>query len=508
MTAFKFPWQYDFPPFFTIQKALQTREKQLEAWARLVIDYAQHNKIYTMDIAEATTSELFSNLKLNRRLSSEGIATVLQYLEQKKLIEFTDSSRTRFHVFWRRPDVWASTIYQWAVENAFLNTPLTLYEITQGDDTVNESFHNLEREILMKALNILADQRRAQLLNIGSENEGVLEIVMPHQQKSISIDEKDVPSFFRYEERIQEGDTVIVYVTYGQTIAIEVKRGQTLMMKYGALRHEFIIGKKWGSKISSTAGYVYVLRPSSELWTRSLPRRTQILYTADCSLILQLLDAKPGAVICESGTGSGSLSHAITMCIAPNGHLYTHDIDESRTKKIEQEFKTHGLSEITTAVVQNVCTDGFFVTNACDGVFLDVPAPWEAIKFAAKAISCTRGGRLVSFSPCIEQVQRACQAMKKEGFIQIETIEIVPQTHKVVSQHRQTLAEFEDSGDVYPRGDASSRKRKADGEPQENSEAVKPLRKATAIVFPYNQPTHTGYLTHATLLPVDEVIVI
>lgn len=47
-----------------------------------------------------------------------------------------------------------------------------------------------------------------------------------------------------YEDRIQEGDTVIVYVTYGQMVPTIVKRGQTLMMKYGALRHEFIIGKR------------------------------------------------------------------------------------------------------------------------------------------------------------------------------------------------------------------------------------------------------------------------
>lgn len=44
-------------------------------------------------------------------------------------------------------------------------------------------------------------------------------------------------------------------------------------------------------------------------------------------------------VICESGTGSGSLSHVIATAIAPTGHLYTHDIEEARTKKIEQEFE-------------------------------------------------------------------------------------------------------------------------------------------------------------------------
>ncbi|EYC13730.1 hypothetical protein Y032_0043g893 [Ancylostoma ceylanicum] len=279
-------------------------------------------------------------------------------------------------------------------------------------------------------------------------------VVIAQPNKSDSLDSTtsaagnpNAPSFFKHADLIEEGDTVIIYVTFDSTHAIIARRGQTLCMKYGALRHEFVIGKPWGSRISATAGYVYALRPSAELWTRSLPRRTQILYTPDCSLILQLLDARPGSVICESGTGSGSLSHAIALAVAPSGHLYTHDIEESRTKKVEQEFKEHGLADVTTAVVQNVCTDGFFVTNACDGVFLDVPAPWEAVPHAAAAISRFRGGRLVSFSPCIEQVQRACEIMRQVGFVQVETVEIVPRTYKVVELARQSLAEFEASGD-------------------------------------------------------------
>ena len=44
-------------------------------------------------------------------------------------------------------------------------------------------------------------------------------------------------------------------------------------------------------------------------------------------------------MICESGTGSGSLSHAIALTVAPSGHLYTHDIDETRTSKVQEEFQ-------------------------------------------------------------------------------------------------------------------------------------------------------------------------
>lgn len=50
---------------FRLQQTLVTREKQLETWASLVIDYAQHNKIYTLEVAEIANSELFHNQKLN-----------------------------------------------------------------------------------------------------------------------------------------------------------------------------------------------------------------------------------------------------------------------------------------------------------------------------------------------------------------------------------------------------------------------------------------------------------
>jgi tRNA (adenine57-N1/adenine58-N1)-methyltransferase len=146
-------------------------------------------------------------------------------------------------------------------------------------------------------------------------------------------------TFLQHKDIIEEGDTVIIYVNHTSQLPTVVKRGVTLNMKYGALRHEFLIGKPYGTPISATAGYIYALRPNPALWTRALSRQTQILYTPDISLILVLLDVKPGAVICESGTGSGSLSHAIATAVAPTGHLYTHDIEEPRTRKVENELK-------------------------------------------------------------------------------------------------------------------------------------------------------------------------
>jgi len=108
-------------------------------------------------------------------------------------------------------------------------------------------------------------------------------------------------SFGRYKSKIEENDTVILYLGYDNMHAIQIKRGQTFQTKYGALRHSDMIGVEYGSKVLCPKGYLYVLYPTPELWTQNLPHRTQILYSTDISVITLQLDLKPGSVVAESG---------------------------------------------------------------------------------------------------------------------------------------------------------------------------------------------------------------
>ena len=75
-----------------------------------------------------------------------------------------------------------------------------------------------------------------------------------------------------------------------------------------------------------------------ELWSLSLPHRTQIIYTPDSSLIVCQLDLQPGSLVAEAGTGSGSLTHALARAVAPYGHVYTFEFHEQRAKIAAQEF--------------------------------------------------------------------------------------------------------------------------------------------------------------------------
>lgn len=63
--SFQWPWQYDFPPFFTVQPNTDTRRKQLEAWCDLVLAYHRATKTYLLDVNEAQSSPLFCNSKIN-----------------------------------------------------------------------------------------------------------------------------------------------------------------------------------------------------------------------------------------------------------------------------------------------------------------------------------------------------------------------------------------------------------------------------------------------------------
>ena len=165
------PWQYSFPPFFTIQVSIllilthahdpwqwlipqphsATRAKQLEAWRHLVLNYCQvQNRvcwsislsivkswaknllqvhtISVLDLADAGDLPLFHNPEISRRLPAEAILTVLEDLAQQWVkfvvefcsnvfffsgnLEWTDKSKRRGHIFWKSPAQLGQEIYK------------------------------------------------------------------------------------------------------------------------------------------------------------------------------------------------------------------------------------------------------------------------------------------------------------------------------------------------------------------------------------------------------------
>lgn len=59
----------------------------------------------------------------------------------------------------------------------------------------------------------------------------------------------------------------------------------------------------------------------------NIPIRIFSIYLSLKQILLEL-DIKPKSIVCEAGTGSGSLSHAILRSVGPKGHLYTCDFHQ------------------------------------------------------------------------------------------------------------------------------------------------------------------------------------
>lgn len=76
------------------------------------------------------------------------------------------------------------------------------------------------------------------------------------------------------------------------------------------------------------------------------------------------------------------------------------------------DFERIGLSSLISCGVRDIQGEGFpeEFNGLADSVFLDLPQPWLAIPSAAKMLK--QDGTFCSFSPCIEQVQRSCDALQ------------------------------------------------------------------------------------------------
>jgi len=84
-----------------------------------------------------------------------------------------------------------------------------------------------------------------------------------------------------------------------------------------------------------------------------------------------------------------------------------------------------------TLTHRNVCRDGFTVEGRADAVFLDLPAPWDAVEHAKRALRKDKTTRICCFSPCIEQVLRTVNALNDVGFVEITMYETLQRPHDV-----------------------------------------------------------------------------
>ncbi|KAL9711325.1 tRNA (adenine-N(1)-)-methyltransferase catalytic subunit trm61 [Leucoagaricus gongylophorus] len=171
---------------------------------------------------------------------------------------------------------------------------------------------------------------------------------------------------------IAPADLVLVYMTRAHILPLVVDPALVLNTRFGVYHVADFIARPYGSKVRprSGNGFVYLLRPTPELWTLALPHRTQILYLADIAFILSRLNIRPASRVIEAGTGSGSFTHSVARSIGSSGHLWSYEFHEVRANKAREELARHAMTDRVSLVHRNVCKHGFTVQNAVDSGIL------------------------------------------------------------------------------------------------------------------------------------------
>ena len=213
---------------------------------------------------------------------------------------------------------------------------------------------------------------------------------------------------------------MFLYLDRRRTYLVRVEAGKSFHTHKGYIQLGDLIGKEYGTRITSSMGIEFVaLKPSLRDQIFKVKRKTQISYPKDIALIIMFSGIGPGSRVVEAGTGTGALTTALAYYVKPAGCVYTYEVRPEFREMAIKNLERAEVSEYVESKNKDV-TDGIEEKDV-DAVILDLATPWLVVPHAYSALKGS--GVLVSFSPTMDQIVKTVEAMKDNGFVDIETVE-------------------------------------------------------------------------------------
>ena len=222
--------------------------------------------------------------------------------------------------------------------------------------------------------------------------------------------------------KLKPSDLVLLLSPDNKTYLLKIEEGRDFHTHKGIISFNDMIGLNYGDTVLSSLDKSFVLlEPTIEDMMMKVKRQTQIIYPKDAALIVLKSGITAGSRVIESGIGSGALTIALANAVAPDGKIYGYERREEYINTAKSNIEEAGIGQLVEYNIQDA-SEGFN-ENEVDAVILDLPSPWDGIASAAKSLK--GGGRLVSLSPTVNQVEQAVEHMKNEGFVFVETFETI-----------------------------------------------------------------------------------
>lgn len=233
---------------------------------------------------------------------------------------------------------------------------------------------------------------------------------------------------------IQSGAMALMLDLKDKEHLITFKTGGRFDTHHGFILHDTMIGQPWGSILHTNTGHPYlILPPSTHDLIRHIKRSSQVIFPKDSAHICMKMNIKPGAVVLESGCGSGGLTLALATYVGTTGRVYSQEIREDFLALAQRNMLKHGL-QVQCHFILGDGREGFKVPEKVDAVFLDMPQP-ESCVFQARAV-LKDGGWFGSLVPTANQCQELLRAFEnmpgRAGYGLVEVEEVITRGYKVV----------------------------------------------------------------------------
>jgi tRNA (adenine57-N1/adenine58-N1)-methyltransferase len=227
---------------------------------------------------------------------------------------------------------------------------------------------------------------------------------------------------------IESGEEVLLYMNERKSWIVKVEPEKKFHSHKGIVDLGELIGKPFGYEVKTTLGATLKVMPADYLdHLERIARRTQVIYPKDMAYIALMGNVRSGSIVLECGTGSGALTSYLAGLVRPNGKVITYEIREEFQANAKKNLERLGLMDSIEMKLKDIT--GGIDEKSLDAVVLDMATPWLVIGTVYDALRT--GGRVVSFSPTINQIEKTVDEMQKTGFVSIKTVELIMRTYKV-----------------------------------------------------------------------------
>jgi tRNA (adenine57-N1/adenine58-N1)-methyltransferase catalytic subunit len=223
-------------------------------------------------------------------------------------------------------------------------------------------------------------------------------------------------------DTIGENSFILVYRDRRKKWLVRPVDTPKLHTHLGILDCAALVGQSYGIRATTSMNdELFVLKPTLEDIVMKFARKTQVIYPKDLAMIVMRCGIHSGSRIFEAGTGSGAATATFAYLVAPQGRVYSYDVNADFQAVARKNLEKFGLIDYVTLKGQDAKLG--IEEKDLDAALIDMGDPWELVPNVREALAPS--AFMAAICPTMNQAERLTQTMKENGFVTVESMEIL-----------------------------------------------------------------------------------